>query len=211
VTVRLCVTGTDGVGKSTLLAEVADRLARAGWRVAVVTVWDALCSGRGATPIATPDEIDRYYATLEPLSRTLLVFHALAAALARARARGAQVELLDGYWYKYVATEIAYGGDVEQLLRLAVIFPEPAHVVRLRLDVALAARRKASFSRYESGFARVPTTRAFVMFQRRVAPVLTWLLAARPHLVLDARAPVDRLAARVVTGLDAALRALPAR
>jgi thymidylate kinase len=204
--VRLCVTGTDGVGKSTLLAEVADRLARSGRRVAVVTVWDALRALPGVPPVATRDEIDRYFATLEPISRALLVFHALATALERARARGVQIELLDGYWYKCVATEIAYGGDAERLLRLAMVFPEPTHVVRLHLDVALAARRKTSFSRYETGFAGAPTARAFVVFQRRVAVALASVLAARPHLVLDARPPVSQLAARVVTNLDAALQ-----
>lgn len=193
----VCVTGADGAGKSTVIGRVAGRLTGPGRRVVEVTVWDALRAR--AAPRWSREQIDRRLAGLDPTSRSLLIFLCLHAALAWARERGADLCLLNGYWFKYCATEVAHGGDLRRIASLAtVVFPEPAHLFYLRVDPAVAARRKAAFSAYETGFTEPRTAAAFIAFQRRADAVLRRLLRERPCIELDAHAAADALARRIV-------------
>jgi hypothetical protein len=75
------------------------------------------------------------------------------------------VLVLNAYWYKYFATEIAHGGDPVALRAITSPFPVPDVTFQLVLPLAEAARRKGVFSGYESGFGPAPTQEAFETFQ----------------------------------------------
>ena len=62
-------------------------------------------------PFERPSDIYTYLKLLSPVSRTHFLFHALHLALERAWERKPNVLLLNAYWYKYFATEVAHGGD----------------------------------------------------------------------------------------------------
>lgn len=197
----ICVTGADGAGKSTVIAAVAARLRRRGpERVATVTIWDVL-HDRATVALPSRRAIEAYLAGLRPTSRVLFILHCWYEALARARAAGASVHLLDAYWYKSCAVEVAHGADLAEIAPLARVFPKPAAIFYLRLDPRVAARRKARISPYEAGFGAPATAARFVVFQRRADRALRRLLAGEGAVELDGRLAVDRIADAIVAAI----------
>lgn len=173
--------------------------------MAVATIWDPVLGSdfAGRALFDHPSEADGYLALLEPLARMYFLSHGLREAYARARARGTDVLLLNAYWYKYYATEVAHGGDPAALRTVTSVMPEPDVTFYLRISPAEAARRKGRFSAYETGFAE---TRSAADFERFQAPALRELEALGGELgwtVLDNETPgtehagaiADRLAA----------------
>lgn len=183
-----CVTGADGAGKTTQIQHLAERLERgAGKKVAVVTVWDLLLDPKTQDLVAfeEPQEVDRYLGVLGSTSRALFMFHCLYQAVDMARRKEPDVILLNSYWYKYYATEIAHGGDATDLRRITSVFPQPECTFYLRLSPEAAAERKAVLSGYESGFADPRTKEAFLAFQRPAHAALEELAAEFSWTCLD--------------------------
>lgn len=185
----ICVTGADGAGKTTQIVHLAERLERGqGKKVAVVTVWDLLLDPGTQDLLAfdEPAQVDRYLSILGPTSRALFMFHCLFEALQLAQRKGADVLLLNSYWYKYYATEIAHGGDAAVLRKLADVFPAPDRTFYLRLGPEEAAERKAVLSGYETGFADPRSKEAFVAFQRPAHAALEALAQELDWTPIDA-------------------------
>jgi thymidylate kinase len=193
----VCVTGPDGSGKSTLVAGLVDRLrGETGAGVRVVSIWDLLARPdiRASFPV-DPSRVDAYLASLGGHARAHFLLHCLAEATAQAVSSGAPWLLLDGYWYKYLAIEIAHGAAEADVTALTARFPEPALVLYLDAPAAAAVARKTRFSRYESGLAATPDAATFSAFQAKVRPVLErwaerrgWVRidgAAEPGVVLE--------------------------
>jgi thymidylate kinase len=185
-----CVTGPDGSGKSTLVAGLVDRLrGETGAGVGVVSIWDLMARPdiRASFPI-DPSRIDAYLAALGGHARAHFLLHCLAEATAQGLASDAPWLLLDGYWYKYLAIEIAHGAAEADVVALTAMFPEPALVLYLDVPAATAVARKARFSRYESGLAAAPDAAAFAAFQAKVRPVLDGWAGRRGWARLDGAA-----------------------
>jgi thymidylate kinase len=163
----VCVTGPDGSGKSTQVDALAERLRRDGRSVASSTIWDAMLDPAlaGRAPFDRPAQADAYLELLDSTSRMYFLCHALQESLVRARARGAEVILLNAYWYKYYAVEVAHGGDAPALRAICGVLPEPDVTFYLRVSPSSAARRKQRFTGYETGFAPARTAAAFESFQ----------------------------------------------
>jgi len=201
--VIVCVTGPDGSGKSTQVGALAERLRRDGRSVAISTIWDAIFDPAfaGRALFGTPAQADAYLELLDSTARMYFLCHALQESLVRARARETDVVLLNAYWYKYYAVEVAHGGDAPALRTIASVLPEPDVTFYLRLSPARAARRKEEFTGYETGFAPARTAAAFESFQVRAAAELEALAAELAWIALagDEAAPViaDRLVVRL--------------
>lgn len=192
----VCVTGPDGAGKTTQIARIAEWLARDGTRrIAAVTIWDLLLdpSCRAKLLFEEPAQVDRYLSLLHPTSRALFLYHCFHEALVLARKRDADILLVNAYWYKYYATEIAHGGDRVVLRELARVFPTPALTFYLQVTPEDAFERKAQLSGYETGFAKERTKDAFVRFQRVAHGVLDHLADELRWVPLDGCAPVAEL------------------
>lgn len=192
----ICVTGPDGSGKTTQIGKIAERIERKGKRKAVaVTIWDLLLdpATKGKIPFRSPGEVDSYLEVLHPTSRALFLYHCFHQALELAKRRKPDVLLINSYWYKYFATEVAHGGDPERLEHLAQIFPEPDLTFYLKVDPEEAFRRKAHLSGYETGFANPKTKEAFVAFQKKAHEVLDRLAKKKNWIELKGTEPVDAL------------------
>jgi len=192
----ICVTGPDGSGKTTQIARLADRLERrAKKKVVAATIWDLLIDpqSKGKIGFDSPAEVDAYLSILHPTSRALFLYHCFHQALELAKRRPHDVCLINAYWYKYWATEVAHGGDPAALLRLAEVFPEPELTFYLAVEPAEAAKRKARFSGYETGFANPRSKEAFVEFQHRAHRALDGLAAQRGWTRLNGTEPVETL------------------
>lgn len=192
----ICVTGPDGSGKTTQVTKLAEVLERTAKRkVAAVTIWDLLLDPtcKGKVLFDDPAKVDRYLSILHPTSRALFLYHCYAEALELAKKRGADVLLLNSYWYKYYATEVAHGGDRDLLRQLAVVFPEPDLTFYLRVHPEEAFARKARLSGYETGFAEPRSKEGFVSFQRVAHGVLEDLSKELGWVVLDGKEPIHDL------------------
>ena len=193
----ICVTGPDGSGKTTQISRIAEILERGGkHQVAAVTIWDLLLDPtcKGKLLFDDPATVDRYLSILHPTSRALFLYHCFHEAMELGKKRGANVLLINAYWYKYYATEVAHGGDKQKLRKLAEdIFPAPDLTFHLKIAPEQAFGRKERLSGYESGFAKNRNEAAFVAFQRTAHAVLDELAADLHWIPLDAREPVARL------------------
>jgi thymidylate kinase len=201
----LCVTGPDGAGKTTQIERLVARLENdAKRKVAAVTIWDLLLdpSTRPKVGFKSPGEVDDYLSMLHPISRALFCFHCLYQALELARSREPELLLVDGYWYKYFATEIAHGGDPVALRKIASIFPEPAMTFYLTLSPTEAYGRKATLSGYETGFDEGKKAEAFHEFQRVSGRVLEELAREFEWRRLDGTETIEALTDEIVAGID---------
>lgn len=203
----LCVTGGDGSGKSTQVARLAAHLQSRGLSMAPVTIWDPFLdpSFAAALPFTAPGEVYGYLKALSPVSRAHFLFHALHVALDLAAARRADVTVLNGYWYKYLATEVAHGGDEGTLRSLTAGFPVPDATVVLAVPPVVAAERKVLRSDYESGYG--DAVGDFLAFQERSHTVLDALGMELNWTRVDGTAPEAAVTAAIVSALDARLPA----
>jgi thymidylate kinase len=196
-----CVTGSDGSGKSTQITRLTEFFNRQNRSVTAVSIWDAFTDPAvvAEMPIANSSEIYGYLRLLGPNSRPHFLFHAWHLALERTLARRPQILLLDGYWYKYMAAEVAHGADASVLRSLAAAFPEPDMTFNLRIDAEDALRRKSSRSDYENGYG---DTQKFLQFQRRTQQLLTGLADELGWIEIDARLPPDEITGMMTLQLE---------
>ena len=200
----ICIVGGDGSGKTTQVTRLAAIFESRGQKVAAVTIWDALIDPavKSKLPFERPLEIYSYLKVLDPLARTHFLFHAMHLALDLARAPTPDVLLLNGYWYKYMATEIAHGGPPTELRQLAAGFAVPDRSFYLAITPEEALRRKSHRSDYESGYAEDPEV--FLAFQRQAHQVLDTLSAELSWVHLDGLQPTATLTQAIVDNLDKA-------
>jgi thymidylate kinase len=163
----VCVTGPDGSGKSTQVKSLARRLRQAGRSVATSTIWDQLSDPAfdGHRLFERQSDADEYLALLAPTSRMHFLCHAISESMTRALAEHSDVLLLNAYWYKYFATEVAHGGDRSTLRAIAAALPKPDVTFYLRISITETAQRKATFTGYETGLAATRSPEAFASFQ----------------------------------------------
>jgi thymidylate kinase len=123
-------------------------------------------------------------------------------ALERAWDSRTNVLLLNAYWYKYFATEVAHGGDPAQLRRLAAGFPEPNVTFYLSVRPQDALARKTDRSDYESGYSE--DDQKFVDFQRRAHQVLQALAVEHGWTEVDGRSLPDDITTAMIRQLKKA-------
>lgn len=194
----ICISGTDGTGKSTLVAA----LARALPQSRAVSIWDMMADPRTRSVFGSKGALNALLATLGPDARALFCASGLKEALERA---GSGLKLVDSHWYKFMATELALGADPALAGAMARVFPRPALTFQLALSPRLAAERKrGSYTAYECGLV-APTFESFVHFQSRTVELVRQLARGdgRQVVTLDATLPVEvlcRQALEVVRG-----------
>lgn len=201
----VCVTGPDGAGKTTQIMKISERLERKGGKkIAAVTIWDLMLDPTTGDKVLSrdPAQIDRYLGILTPTARTHFLFHCFHQALELARAKQPDLLLVNSYWYKYYATEVAHGGDPALLRQLAAGFDEPSVTFYLRVSPEEAFSRKAILSGYETGFADPKTEEAFVSFQRTSQATLEQLAGELGWIAIDGSEPADRLTELILERMD---------
>ena len=101
----IAITGTDGTGKSTLCRNLCAKYST----FKEVSIWDAM----SGSLFHSKKDIDEYLCSLSANARLLFLSHALIQALDMAGKSKVEVLLLNGYYYKYFASELALGADLE--------------------------------------------------------------------------------------------------
>ncbi|MFK7924488.1 MAG: hypothetical protein AB8H47_21195 [Bacteroidia bacterium] len=159
----ICITGADGAGKSTLVEALVQRIPD----VYEADIWDLLNSPTESLPFQSKKQIDAFLCSLTPDSRLLFLAHALMWSIDTAMASDKSVILLNSYYYKYFATELALGADALLVTALAERFPQADLVIHLDLALGEAVKRKKVLSRYECGLSQKPSPEAFLAFQSK--------------------------------------------
>lgn len=158
----ICITGMDGVGKSTLVKSLAKELSS----VHVANIWDIMNGGIENIPFGSQKDVDEYLCALTPGSRLLFLAHALKYSIDRAMKTEKKIILLDGYYYKYFSTELVLGASEALVFSVIKEFPTPDLVINLNLTIEKTLNRKEFFSRYESGLSTHPDKHNFEKFQK---------------------------------------------
>ncbi len=193
----ICITGADGTGKSTLIQSLAPYFPQAY----TATVWDLLKNGAEGLPFRSKQQVDSYLCSLTPDSRLLFLAHAMKYAVDQAQESHAEAIIIDSYFYKYTATELALGADRLLARHLGKTFPLPDRTLLLELPLSLMAERKARFSRYECGLAAAPGPTEFLAFQAKV--LAEWQHFSIPNVQrLDARLPKEELSALAIQKIN---------
>jgi len=171
----IAITGPDGSGKSTAATGAAALLdsTHGPGSARVASVWDAVAAS-GLFP--SREAVTRYFTGLEPQARCLFILHAMSQSVALARKSSARFILVDGHFYKYAASELAYGTPEATVLGACQSFERPDRVCYLGIDPESAWARKKETSTYERGGA--DGRDSFLEFQSRM--LRAWdLLEAR--------------------------------
>ena len=200
----ICVVGGDGSGKTTQIARLTAFFEEEKRKVVPVTIWDAFVDPTVASklPFERPSDVYAYLKLLGPVSRTHFFFHALHLALERAWDRKPNVLLLNAYWYKYFATEVAHGGDPALLRQLAAGFPAPNRTFYLSVGPEEAFARKTHRSDYESGYGRDEQTT--MAFQRRAHEALQALAVEYSWTELDGRSSPSDITSTMIHQVEEA-------
>jgi thymidylate kinase len=170
----IAITGPDGSGKSTAAAKVCALLeaAHGPGSVRIASAWDAV----GASGLfRSREEVSRYFNGLEPQARCLFILHAMSQSVALAKKSDAKFILIDGHFYKYAASELAYGTPQATVLGACQGFEKPDQVFYLGIDPESAWARKEETSSYERGGAE--GRESFLEFQKRM--LAAWQLLDR--------------------------------
>lgn len=202
---RLVFTGTDGAGKSTQIRRAVARLAGRGLTARRRDKWDVL--DRGAFPECrllrgSADTLRACIAEMEGEARALFLFWLIATTQQRRGAAAAAVELIDGYWYKHAAAELALGCPRPLIDALGAALPPPDHVLYLRVDPERALARKAALTRYECGRDPAVSPASFLRHQRRLQAALDAWADERGWTVIDANRELDEVSADVDRWVD---------
>lgn len=158
----IAITGTDGTGKSTLCRNLCSKYPD----FREVSIWDAM----EGSLFHTKKDIDTYLCSLSSNARLLFLSHALIQSLDMARNSGASTLLLNGYYYKYFASELALGADTTLVNKMIEAFPVPDLIIELIGDPDISFERKDKLSRYECGL-QTPSFETFQEFQKKVVTI----------------------------------------
>ena len=179
--------------------------AEMGLNIVRVAIWDMLLDPETHDKVGFKSkvELDRFFTILHPVSRCMFLFHCLYQAMVMAEKKPADLYLIDSYWYKYYATEVAHGADPDVITHLTKIFPEPGMVFYLDVDVDETTRRKQKFSGYESGFAH--DADGFVAFQKAAHGAFAKIRGERKWIIINARRSIDEIENEILHHIKEAL------
>lgn len=157
----ICITGADGTGKSTVVESLSKRYPQA----IISEIWDAL-KQNDVQLFSSKKAVDEYLCSLTPNSRLLFLAHALRFSMDKCLESKAEIILINSYYNKYFASELALGADPELVKQLMEQFPKPDYVIHLTLSPEECAKRKAKFSQYECGAKNEVSSADFINFQK---------------------------------------------
>ncbi|MER8235558.1 thymidylate kinase [Streptomyces sp. NPDC094049] len=207
----LALTGTDGVGKSTVSRALVTELNRRGHRARTVDRWDIVADDRyPAARFLSHDirDIRTCVADMPGTSRLLFLVWSMAMALEGLREDPDEIVVVDGYWMKHAASEIVYGLEPSWVEAVVAGLPAADLTVRLGLDPSTAWRRKqGDLVPYECGMDPACAEESFLAHQRSISGHLDRWTGRHHWPTVDADQPLARVTAELVELVELAERA----
>ena len=177
----LVLTGSDGVGKSTLCSHLLQELqSQLGTKkVSYFSLWDYIKQGE---LISVFEDGISFATSLSSRSRMSLLLFCFSRGLELLQSMQPEAEfiLIDGYWFKYAANEIARGASPFEIESCFSLLPQPDLVFYLKADPISIQKRKKKFSSYEVGpnLQNRPMNMQFQWFQNKINQELTRMYRA---------------------------------
>ncbi|MBL8879033.1 MAG: dTMP kinase [Phycisphaerales bacterium] len=205
----IVVEGTDGVGRSTQIADLRAWLEVQGYAVAE-TGWT-----RSKLVGKTIDEAKSGH-ELSPLTYTLLYACDFADRLEKEiipALRAGYVVLADRYIYTAMARSVVRGLEPAYVRSLISFAPKPDLVVYLRVDVNTLARRvllSSGINYWEAGKDRHPGLDiydSFMAYQSQILNEFERIAAEFQFHVLDASGPIEMVQSRLREAVSRAISA----
>jgi thymidylate kinase len=205
--VIVAIVGADGAGKSTVSRTVGQAL---GGRARVVDRWDIVGGpDHPVTDFLKDDsrQVRSRSVRMAPHSRFLFLVWASVSSLVDWQAPQApqaadSVVILDGYWMKHAASEIAYGLDRPWVEQVVAGLPGVDVAVYLRSDPETSWDRMGGRAvPYECALDPACAKPSFIAHQRKIHAVLDQWAARSGWLTVDARQPLDAVVGEVVRGI----------
>jgi thymidylate kinase len=201
--VIVAIIGADGAGKSTVSRAVGRAL---GDRARVVDRWDIV--GNPDYPVTGFLKDDSRQARsgsvrMAPHSRFLFLVWASVSSLVDWKPQAADpVVILDGYWMKHAASEIAYGLDQSWVEQVVAGLPGVDVAVYLRSDPETSWDRMGGRAvPYECALDPTCAKPSFIAHQRKIHAVLDQWAARAGWLTVDTRQPLDAVVGDVVRAI----------
>ena len=162
------VTGPDASGKDVQIERLVNWLSKeTRLKVSTVRIWDTLETFKDISDQKVLSQvIDAFLTQFTPEARSLFLSSALLNALQK---KMAETELLivNGFIYKYWASELAYGVNPSLWHQMAQCFPRPDSIFFLDVPLDVCLSRRERWTNYESGGSGVNGSQRAV-FQEKV-------------------------------------------
>lgn len=149
----LVITGPDACGKDTQIERLSSSLRSVGKKVQVLSIQNSLADFKEIADMKTIDSfLSVFLLKFESTARTYFLLSLLRNAISRVDKK-ADLVIWNSYWYKYAASELAYGAPSQIWLGPLESFPQPDHIFVLQASLESCLLRRARWSEYESGGA----------------------------------------------------------
>ena len=194
----VALAGSDGVGKTTAICHLAEELRRAGKTVRSVGRWDIVDNpAYPATRFIHSDieDLRQCVASMPPVPRfTFLMWTMHMALEPYARLDEPSIVIVDGYWMKHAASEIAYGVEESYIGSITTMLPRADLTFLLDAPVDLLYERKVhDLVAYECAMDPACSRESFVLHQTTIRTTLHKWQREFNWIKLDAARPVPEV------------------
>lgn len=151
----IVVSGADACGKDTQIERLKAHFLNQNIKTQFLCLDSSLESLQGFWTLNSPDSfVNAILLQFEPIARTLFLQSLIKNTLDKIE-RDTDVVIFNGYWYKYAASEAAYGIPLSFWSSAASqYFPKPDVSIYLDVPFEHCLKRRQHWTPYESGKAR---------------------------------------------------------
>jgi dTMP kinase len=209
----VALAGSDGVGKTTILLRLVDELISNGHSARAVGRWDIVDNpAYPSTRFLKADirDLRNCVAAMPPTPRLMFLLWTMHMSLSPYDAEGERsIIIVDGYWMKHAASEIAYGVDESYVAALTDRLPRADLTFLLDAPLEHLYERKAGdLVPYECGMDPACSRESFITHQTKIRATLARWTAAFGWTSIDVARPVDQIVRDLAAAIQ--LRAMPA-
>ncbi len=154
----IVITGPDASGKDTQIERMSSHLKSRGLTAQTLSIKNSLQDFAEVADIKTLNSIlNVFLIKFEPQARSHFLLSLLKNSIAKINPN-CDVVLYNGYWFKYLASESAYGVEKSFWEKNIESFPKPDLVIGLKASWESCKLRRSQWSAYEKGQALIASS-----------------------------------------------------
>ena len=203
----ISISGADACGKDTQIDRLEKYFVKLGKKTQILSLDSSL---KHFEEVLTHEQIADVHSILllqfEPLARTLFLQSLIKNALDQIKP-DTQIVIFNGYWYKFAASEAAYGVPLTFWTNSASdLFPKPDVSIHLQVPIETCFKRRRLWTPYEMGHGRYWGTPplSFESFQTKVHEQFLQLFQPLqiPVIQIDGDHPEEQVARNISSLFD---------